>query len=152
SPPKWHLAHVSWFFEAFLLKCYLPGYQSPDDSYDHLFNSYYQTHGQPFPRERRGLLSRPDLNQVMHYRQHVNQAMRRLLETPAPEHAAEIVRRTELGLQHEQQHQELLLMDIKHILAQNPLNPAYRRDLAAPPAAACRPVEWLRFPAGLRQI
>lgn len=152
SPPKWHLAHASWFFEAFLLKCYAPGYRSPDDRYDHLFNSYYQTHGQPFPRERRGLLSRPDLNEVMLYRQHVSRAMQRLLAAPAPEHACEIVRRTELGLQHEQQHQELLLMDIKHILAQNPLNPAYREDLAAPPAAVCRPVEWLPFPAGLRQI
>lgn len=152
SPPKWHLAHVSWFFEAFILTPYAAGYQSPDTRYDHLFNSYYQTHGQPFARERRGLLSRPGLEQVMQYRQHVDQAMLRLIEAPAPEHAWEIVRRTELGLQHEQQHQELLLMDIKHILAQNPLNPAYRNDLAAPSATAISPTQWISFPAGLRQI
>jgi ergothioneine biosynthesis protein EgtB len=152
SPPKWHLAHVSWFFEAFILTPCAPGYKSPDPRFDHLFNSYYQTHGTPFPRERRGLLSRPDLNEVMRYRQHVDQAMLRLLDAPPPEHAHEIVRRTELGLQHEQQHQELLLMDIKHILAQNPLNPAYRDNLPAPAAAPCAPLQWLPYPAGLRQI
>lgn len=152
SPPKWHLAHVSWFFEAFLLKCFLPGYQSPDERYDHLFNSYYQTHGEPFPRERRGLLSRPGLSQVMDYREHVTRAMQVLLSAVPPEHATEIVRRTELGLQHEQQHQELLIMDIKHILAQNPLHPGYRDDLAMPVALAPEPLEWLAFPSGLRHV
>lgn len=152
SPPKWHLAHVSWFFEAFLLKPYLDGYRTPDPAYDHLFNSYYQTHGQPFPRDRRGLLSRPGLDAVLQYRRHVTEAMQALLGAPPPQHAAEIVRRTELGLQHEQQHQELLIMDIKHILAQNPLNPVYRDDLQAPAAASNPPLGWQAYPAGLRHI
>lgn len=153
SPPKWHLAHVSWFFETFLLMPYLPGYRSPDPHYDQLFNSYYQTHGEPFPRARRGLLSRPTLAQVYDYRQHVDHCMAELLVAPPLAHATEIVRRTELGLQHEQQHQELLVMDIKHILAQNPLAPAYRNDLALPAEQlAAGPLEWLEFPAGLRHI
>lgn len=152
SPPKWHLAHVSWFFEAFLLKPFLPGYRELDPRYDHLFNSYYETHGKPFPRPRRGLLSRPTVSEIYRYRGHVDAAMGELLERPPAEHAAEIARRLELGLQHEQQHQELLLMDILHILAQNPLQPAYREDL--PNSAGASPGErrWLEFSGGLRRI
>jgi ergothioneine biosynthesis protein EgtB len=157
SPPKWHLAHVSWFFEAFILRPYLPGYRSPDERYDALFNSYYQTHGTPFPRARRGMLSRPSLSQVYAYRHHIDQAMAHLLEHLPGAAAAEILRRVELGLQHEQQHQELLLMDIKHILAQNPLHPVYRDDLrrAMPPGLTAQPpspLQWIGFPAGLREI
>ncbi|MCQ4269795.1 ergothioneine biosynthesis protein EgtB [Pseudomonas kuykendallii] len=153
SPPKWHLAHISWFFEAFLLKPYLKGYRSPDAAYDHLFNSYYETHGTPFPRASRGLISRPGVADVYRFRQHVDQCMGELLSNPPAEFAAEIARRVELGLQHEQQHQELLLMDIKHILAQNPLHPVYRSDLRPAPGATAGSVQrWHDYPGGLRQI
>ncbi|MBZ9560374.1 MULTISPECIES: ergothioneine biosynthesis protein EgtB [unclassified Modicisalibacter] len=152
SPPKWHLAHVSWFFEAFLLTPFLAGYRTLDPAYDFLFNSYYETHGTPFPRPRRGLISRPTVADVYRYRAHVDQAMGELLEAPPAEHLAEIRRRVELGLHHEQQHQELLLMDIKHILAQNPLDPVYRDDLATAPSVDPGPVEWLGYPAGLHHI
>ncbi|PTU75800.1 ergothioneine biosynthesis protein EgtB [Pseudomonas mangrovi] len=151
SPPKWHLAHVSWFFETFLLLPFLPGYRTPDPHYDHLFNSYYRTHGAPYPRAQRGLLARPSLGQVLDYRRHVDQGMGELLAAPPPAHAGEIQRRLELGLQHEQQHQELLLMDIRHIFAQNPMRPAYRDDLK-PPAGGDAALQWLEFPAGLRHV
>ncbi len=152
SPPKWHLAHVSWFFEAFLLKPYLPGYRTPDPAFDHLFNSYYETHGTPFPRARRGLLSRPGVAEVYRFRAHVDQAMAELLGRPPAEHREEIARRVELGLQHEQQHQELLLMDIKHILAQNPLQPVYRADLQAPPVVAPQRLRWFDYAGGVVAI
>jgi len=152
SPPKWHLAHVTWFFEAFLLAPFQPRYRPLDPVYDHLFNSYYETHGVPFPRPHRGTLSRPTVADVYRYRAHVDAAMAELLESPPPEHAGEIVRRVELGLHHEQQHQELLLMDIKHILAQNPLCPAYRDDLVPPPAETPGDLAWLEHAAGIREI
>jgi ergothioneine biosynthesis protein EgtB len=149
SPPKWHLAHISWFFEAFLLKPYLKGYRSPDAAYDHLFNSYYETHGTPFPRASRGLISRPGVADVYRFRSHVDQCMGELLSQPPAEFAAEIARRVELGLQHE----ELLLMDIKHILAQNPLHPVYRSDLRPASGAPAGAVQrWHDYPGGLRQI
>ncbi|MEK1907002.1 MAG: DinB family protein, partial [Pseudomonas sp.] len=135
SPPKWHLAHVTWFFEAFVLQPYLRDYRVFDAAYDHLFNSYYQTHGTPFPRAQRGLLSRPTVRDVYRYRAHVDLAVENLLRNPPAEQAAPLIQRIELGLQHEQQHQELLLMDIKHILAQNPLHPVYRSDLRPPSAS-----------------
>lgn len=152
SPPKWHLAHVSWFFEVFLLKPYLPGYKPLDPAYDYLFNSYYETHGTPFPRSQRGLISRPGVEEVYRFRQHVDRAMGDLLGNPPQQHAAEIMRRVELGLQHEQQHQELLLMDIKHILAQNPLHPVYRSDLKPAPALHNDRVRWHSYAGGVRHI
>ncbi|MCY1275308.1 Hercynine oxygenase [compost metagenome] len=152
SPPKWHLAHVSWFFEAFLLKPYLAGYRTPNPAYDHLFNSYYETHGTPWPRARRGLLSRPTVAEVLEFRHQVDAGLAELLAAPPAEHAEEIARRIELGLQHEQQHQELLLMDIKHILAQNPLCPVYRADQrSAPPVPPALP-GWHAYPTGLYEI
>ena len=152
SPPKWHLAHVSWFFEAFLLRPFLAGYRPLDERYDHLFNSYYQTHGTPFPRAQRGLLSRPIVAEVYRYRAHVDEAMAALLERPPSEQAAQIAGRVELGLQHEQQHQELLLMDIKHILAQNPMLPVYRDDLRRRGPESPVPLRWQRYPGGLGHI
>lgn len=152
SPPKWHLAHVSWFFEAFLLKPYLAGYKPLDAAYDHLFNSYYETHGTPFPRAQRGLISRPDVNDVYRFRHHVDQALGELLANPPQQHATEILRRVELGLEHEQQHQELLLMDIKHILAQNPLHPVYRNDLKPAPRPQNDRLRWHDFGGGVRHI
>ncbi|MBS7663740.1 ergothioneine biosynthesis protein EgtB [Pseudomonas lalucatii] len=152
SPPKWHLAHVSWFFEAFLLRPFLAGYRALDERYDHLFNSYYQSHGTPFPRAQRGVLSRPTVAQVYRYREHVDQSMAALLARPPAAQAAEILRRVELGLQHEQQHQELLLMDIKHILAQNPMLPAYRDDLDVAAAQPAVPLRWQRYPGGIGPV
>ncbi|MFQ3786877.1 ergothioneine biosynthesis protein EgtB [Halomonas sp. A29] len=152
SPPKWHLAHVTWFFEAFILAPFQPRYRTLDPAYDFLFNSYYETHGVPFPRPRRGTLSRPTVADVYRFRAHVDAAMAELLESPPLEHAKEILRRVELGLHHEQQHQELLLMDIKHILAQNPLCPAYRHDLSPPVEEAPGELAWLDHPAGIRSI
>ncbi|XKY22005.1 ergothioneine biosynthesis protein EgtB [Pseudomonas luteola] len=152
SPPKWHLAHVTWFFEAFILKPFLPGYKTLDPAYDYLFNSYYETHGTPFPRAKRGLISRPTVAEVYGFRQWVDQAMLELLNHLPEQHAEEIARRTELGLHHEQQHQELLLMDIKHILAQNPLHPVYRHDLKPATHADSTPLTWHSYPAGVRHI
>ena len=152
SPPKWHLAHVSWFFEAFLLKPFQSSYRVLDPAYDHLFNSYYETHGTPFPRASRGLISRPGVEEVYRFRAHVDQAMGELIANPPRQHAAEILRRTELGLHHEQQHQELLLMDIKHILAQNPLQPAYRSDIAEAPQPISERMHWRRYPGGVKHI
>jgi ergothioneine biosynthesis protein EgtB len=152
SPPKWHIAHVSWFFEAFILKPFHPAYQTLDPAYDYLFNSYYETHGTPFPRPDRGMISRPTVDDVYRYRAHIDQAMQELLNDPPQAHVGEILRRLELGLPHEQQHQELLFMDIKHILAQNPLCPVYRDDLAPAPAHEIGELRWHTYPAGVRQI
>ncbi|WP_204352903.1 ergothioneine biosynthesis protein EgtB [Salinicola peritrichatus] len=152
SPPKWHIAHVSWFFEAFILKPFHPAYQPLDPAYDHLFNSYYVTHGTPFPRPERGMISRPTVDEVYRYRAHVDRAMEALLNDPPQAHVREILRRLALGLPHEQQHQELLLMDIKHILAQNPLCPTYRDDLAPAPAHEVAALGWHAYPAGVRYI
>lgn len=152
SPPKWHLAHVTWFFEAFILVPFQPRYRPLDPVYDFLFNSYYETHGVPFPRPSRGTLSRPTVADVYRFRAHVDDAMAELLEAPPCEHLEEIFRRLELGLHHEQQHQELLLMDIKHILAQNPLLPAYREDLSVPGCEPPGELGWLVHDAGVRTV
>ena len=125
SPPKWHLAHTTWFFETFLLKEFDAGYTGIDRRYEALFNSYYNGVGNPYPRSRRGLLSRPTVRQVYEYRAHVDAAMAGLVTRDD----AEVRRRIELGLHHEQQHQELILADLKYNLGHNPLRPAYRADL-----------------------
>ena len=146
SPPKWHLAHTTWFFETFLLVPNLPGYQVFHPQFGYLFNSYYETVGQRHPRPQRGMLSRPTVAEVYQYRAYVDEAMQLLFSQF--DHAA-LESLIQLGLHHEQQHQELLLTDIKHILAVNPLRPAYRLDL---PSIA-QPVEakehWLDYPGGL---
>jgi ergothioneine biosynthesis protein EgtB len=148
SPTKWHLAHSTWFFEAFLLKPHLEDYAPLDDAFHYLFNSYYEAQGPRQPRPERGLITRPGAAEVSAYRAHVDRAMGRLLDRRTPPHVAELV---ELGLHHEQQHQELILTDIKHVLSCNPLKPAY---LPAPAARspAPPPQGWREFPAGLRQI
>ncbi|MCR8915703.1 ergothioneine biosynthesis protein EgtB [Marinobacter panjinensis] len=152
SPPKWHLAHVTWFFEAFLLKPFLKGYVPLNEAYDHLFNSYYETHSNPFPRPRRGLLSRPTVANVYRYRRYVDDAMGLLLNNPPAEHSQAIAERVCLGIHHEQQHQELLAMDIKHILAQNPLQPVYSKRLQAPPGGQPMPMGWRAYEGGLVTI
>lgn len=122
SPPKWHLAHTTWFFETFLLVHFAPGYQPFHAHFEHLFNSYYNGVGTPFPRPRRGTLSRPTVAEVFAYRRHVDGAMASLLACED----VQIQARIELGVHHEQQHQELLVTDIKANLGTNPLRPAYR--------------------------
>lgn len=116
SPVKWHLAHTTWFFETFLLQRFMTGYRCFSPVYNYLFNSYYDALGQRTPRYQRGLLSRPSLHEILHYREHVDNAMLHLLDTFRPV-VAELTR---VGLHHEMQHQELILTDIKHALFQNP--------------------------------
>ena len=149
SPPKWHLAHTTWFFETFLLKPYLPDYQSPEPRYEVLFNSYYNGIGAQHPRHQRGLLSRPTVAEVMQYRQIVDTAIASLLLNPHPEQA-EILRRVHLGVEHERQHQELFFTDLKYSLATNPLTPAYLENTGRP-ATTAPPVTWHDFPGGLHE-
>lgn len=127
SPPKWHLGHTTWFFENFILAEHLEGYKLYNEALNYCFNSYYQSQGPRILRNKRGNLTRPTLDEVIAYRQHVDQHLLRLLDQqkgqPLPEQLAALL---EVGLQHEQQHQELLLTDIKYILGHNPLHPAYQ--------------------------
>ena len=120
SPAKWHLAHTSWFFETFVLRDHVPGYRAYDDRFAFLFNSYYEAEGPRHARPQRGLLTRPSLVEVCDWREHVDAAVQAALPHLSPAGLALV----ELGIQHEQQHQELLLTDIKHLFAQNPLGPA----------------------------
>jgi ergothioneine biosynthesis protein EgtB len=122
SPTKWHRAHTTWFFETFLLSPYVPDYCAFHPSYSYLFNSYYEAVGRRYARPDRGLVSRPGCAEIARYRRHVDESMQQLLEGPLDLQAAALV---ELGLHHEQQHQELLLMDIKHVLSLSPLDPPY---------------------------
>ncbi|HYH20568.1 MAG TPA: ergothioneine biosynthesis protein EgtB [Azospirillum sp.] len=148
SPAKWHRAHTTWFFETFLLTPFLPGYRLFDPGYAYLFNSYYEAVGARHPRPQRGMITRPGVAEVAAYRAHVDEAMDRLLAR-ADERARPLV---ELGLAHEEQHQELLLMDLLHLFSLNPLNPAYRPvrpEPASPaPGAGC----WLAFDGGTRMV
>ena len=147
SPAKWHLAHTTWFFENFLLAPMLPGYQRFDPQYGYLFNSYYETVGTFFPRPLRGLLSRPTVEDVYRYRSHVDEHMERLIGALD----ATVSERVTLGLHHEQQHQELLLTDIKNLLALNPLRPVYSAR-SAPFDAAPATLDWREFPSGTYAI
>jgi ergothioneine biosynthesis protein EgtB len=122
SPTKWHRGHTSWFFETFLLQPELAGYEAFHPAYGYLFNSYYEAVGARHPRPDRGLLSRPGVAEVAAYRRHVDEAMGVLLAGPCAPETLDLVT---LGIHHEQQHQELLLMDIKHVLSRNPMRPAY---------------------------
>ncbi|MGN6640733.1 MAG: ergothioneine biosynthesis protein EgtB [Mucilaginibacter sp.] len=129
SPPKWHLGHTSWFFETFLLKPYFMGYQEFDPEYNFVFNSYYESVGNRVIRTDRGNLSRPTVSDIYKYREYVDEAMEKFLcQEPSKEVKDLII----LGLNHEEQHQELLYTDIKYILGHNPLFPAYIKDYASP--------------------
>ncbi len=139
SPAKWHLAHTTWFFERFILAGDAQ-YRPFDPAWDYLFNSYYNSVGPMHARPRRGLLSRPSLEQVRAYREHVEARLQQRLHAHALDHAALDI--LELGIQHEQQHQELLLTDIRHALWSNPLQPAYREDLPGTRAGAS-PLRWI---------
>jgi ergothioneine biosynthesis protein EgtB len=152
SPTKWHLAHVSWFFETFLLAPALPGYAPFHALYGFLFNSYYETVGPRWSRPERGLLSRPSLEEVLAYRRHVDDAMARLIATAPADRWSELEPLIELGLHHEQQHQELILMDIKHVLSLNPLSPAYLEAAADRSVETAPPLQWLLFEGGLVEI
>src|SRR5439155_12046905 len=122
SPTKWHRAHTTWFFETFVLQPYAPRYRVFDESYGYLFNSYYEAVGPRHTRTERGLLSRPGAAEIGRYRAHVDEAMAGFLDGDLAPSVRDLV---ELGLHHEQQHQELLLMDIQHVLSVNPTRPAY---------------------------
>src|SRR5271154_6990888 len=123
SPSKWHLAHTTWFFERMILEHNLPGYRAFDPQFNFLFNSYYESIGARQPRPRRGMITRPALETIIAYRDHVDRAMASLMQDDLGAPVAELI---ELGCNHEQQHQELLLTDILHLFAQNPLRPAYK--------------------------
>ena len=152
SPAKWHLAHTSWFFETFVLERHVAGYVPFHPQFRMLFNSYYVSVGPRHPRPERGLLSRPALSDVLQYRHHVDACVGRLLDegdglTPM---LSDVM---ELGINHEQQHQELLLTDIKHLLSHNPLHPAYRaNDCAANEGVRAAQDEWIAVPGGVRQV
>jgi ergothioneine biosynthesis protein EgtB len=148
SPTKWHLAHTSWFFETFILKPHLPHYREIDATYPFLFNSYYVQAGERHCRAQRGYISRPTVAEVFAYRAHVDAALHELLGSAAAEQVAPLV---EIGLHHEQQHQELLLTDIKHVFSVNPLRPVYRERQPDEPRVA-GPLEWVGFDGGVHEI
>ena len=148
SPAKWHLAHSSWFFETFVLRDHVPGYRPHDERWSYLFNSYYDGEGPRHPRARRGMLSRPALDEILAWRSAVDEALLRALPGLSPDALALV----ELGLNHEQQHQELMLTDILAAFAENPLAPAVWQ--AAPPTVSVPPppIASVRFPGGVAEI
>jgi len=153
SPPKWHLAHTTWFFEAFLLGPHAAGYRPFHERYGALYNSYYRSVGPPFPRAQRGLLSRPSLAEIYAYRRRVDEAVATFLGRADGAILDRVAFLVTLGLHHEQQHQELLLMDTKYNFGLNPLRPAYRvRREPAPPAGDPQPLRWVELPGGLHEI
>ena len=150
SPPKWHLAHTAWFFEAFVLAPHLPRFQPFHPQFGYLFNSYYEAVGDRWPRPARGLLSRPTVGEVYAYRQATDERLLGLLEAADDRTLAAVAPLVELGLNHEEQHQELLLTDLKHAFGRNPLRPVYApSDL---PAASAVPLGWQHHPTGVRWV
>lgn len=150
SPAKWHLAHTTWFFETFILEPMLAGYQRFDDRFGYLFNSYYEAVGARHPRPRRGMLTRPTLDAVRAYRAYVDAGIADWIATRPDADGVDLLI---LGLNHEQQHQELLLTDILHLFAQNPLKPAFRKPEPLPVRAGPAPaLAWVGFEGGLREI
>lgn len=159
SPAKWHLAHTTWFFETFILERFEANFQPFHPIFRILFNSYYDGIGEQHPRSQRGLLTRPSLSEVHAYRQNVDQRMQQLMATSfISDTGAELAMLLELGLQHEQQHQELLLTDIKHLLSMNPLLPPYlpsnarSEDGLADRVTATPVLKWQQFEAGIVEI
>jgi ergothioneine biosynthesis protein EgtB len=151
SPVKWHLAHTSWFFETFVLAPLMSGYRPFHPQFGFLFNSYYEAVGPRWPRPRRGLMSRPTVAEVFRYRAHVDEQVGRLLRSApaeAQERAAAVL---VLGMHHEQQHQELILTDLKHAWSANPLHPVYREALPPNPLAGSE-AGWVDVPAGVVEI
>ncbi|HEY4265014.1 MAG TPA: ergothioneine biosynthesis protein EgtB [Micropepsaceae bacterium] len=151
SPVKWHLAHTTWFFETLVLMPHLKGYEPYDPRYHYLFNSYYEALGPRHPRPQRGLLTRPALDEIRNYRRHVDGAMGRLFEHARQAERLEFEDLAELGLHHEQQHQELILTDIKHAFSCNPLLPAYLA-LTSRAVKKAPPLEWIDCAGGILPI
>ncbi|MEM8945393.1 MAG: ergothioneine biosynthesis protein EgtB [Planctomycetota bacterium] len=150
SPVRWHLAHTSWFFETFLLGLD-PQYRVFDEHYEVLFNSYYNAVGEQFPRDQRGLLSRPDLDETYAYREYVDEAMLARLQSEWPADGTDVAQIVELGIQHEQQHQELILTDLKHLFSKNPLFPVYR-DGERDTGTNVGPMNWSTCDEGIHEI
>lgn len=148
SPPKWHLAHTTWFFEQFVLKEELKTYQVFDEQFAFLFNSYYETVGDHWLRTNRGNLSRPSVAKIMKYREYITKKMLELLENTLSDEVKKVI---EIGINHEQQHQELLLTDIKYILGKNPLFPVYNKNFVENPIQDYAQ-EWITIPEGLYNI
>jgi len=151
SPTKWHLAHVSWFFETFLLKPSGSAYRPLNPEYAYLFNSYYNAAGDKYPRPQRGLISRPTVDEVYRYRRHVDEHVLDLLECSSQDDLARVAPIVTLGLNHEQQHQELIVTDLKHMLSHNPLHPVYVQR-SPDPAVDPAPTSWSEFPEGVYWI
>lgn len=150
SPTKWHLAHVTWFFETFVLAKFVADYKPFNESFNFCFNSYYEAIGQRQPRGLRGLLTRPSTDDVLKYREHVDEMLASLLaKTATPHELAEII---EIGINHEQQHQELLLTDILSLFAANPLRPAYRAASARSSRDVAEPMNWISYSGGIRKV
>jgi ergothioneine biosynthesis protein EgtB len=149
SPAKWHLAHTTWFFETFLLTANLTGYRTFDPAYRLLFNSYYKSLGGHPVRQQRGTFSRPAMENVLRYREYVDEAMQRLLAAPLSPELLDLI---ELGINHEQQHQELILTDILHAFWTQPLRPAYLPVAAPEPGSAAAPLRWISHPGGVFDV
>jgi len=152
SPTKWHLAHTSWFFEIFILSKANPKYSSPHPQFDYLFNSYYVQVGERHCRPKRGLISRPTVEEVYNYRHHVDQRMLEFLEVADEEQINNFASVIEVGLHHEQQHQELILTDIKHVFSENPLRPAYLQINNQSSQLKLGEMNWIKYPQGLYSI
>lgn len=152
SPPKWHMGHTTWFFENFVLVPYLPGYKVFHPSYSFLFNSYYNTVGNRVQRDKRSTLTRPPLKDIFAYRSYVNEHIGHLLGSLPEAKAAVVTPILELGLQHEQQHQELLITDIKYILSTNPLIPVYHNKATTDTAAHAIAPAYKEVPGGIYEI
>jgi len=152
SPTKWHIGHTTWFFETFLLAEGVPGYRVLDPKYQFLFNSYYVSAGQRHCRPKRGLLSRPTVAEVFAYRAHVDEQVLDFIASWSPVQAERWAPVLEIGLNHEQQHQELMVTDLKHNFGINPLLPAYRAAIAEDRSAAPPPLEWIEFEEGVHPI
>ena len=151
SPTKWHLAHVTWFFENFVLKPHLEDYRLFDDTFNYCFNSYYESLGPRHPRPKRGLLTRPSAERVLEYRAHVDGGLETLLSRDEGS-SADLARLIEIGINHEQQHQELLLTDILALFAGSPLRPAYQAAPSALDVSDADPVRWISCAGGIYRV
>lgn len=153
SPPKWHLGHTSWFFETFILQKFKPNYNLFNDTFNFIFNSYYESIGHRVKREKRGILSRPTVKEVYEYRKYINDQIIELIETTNDEIQIQIANIVELGLNHEQQHQELLLTDIKNIFACNLLKPVYSKSNSVPALLSkLTKSEYIAFEEGIYKV
>lgn len=151
SPTKWHLAHTSWFFETFILKEYVRSYKPKHPQYAYLFNSYYVQAGERHCRAKRGFISRPTVREVYEYRDYINGFMHTLFDDDNLLHDNRFRELTEIGLNHEQQHQELMITDIKHVFSMNPLYPAYQPPIASS-SSEIPGIQWIPFEEGVYEI